>query len=351
MVRFGIIGCGMIARFHAAAIAELPGAELVALQSRKEANADAVKQAVGSDATYYPTVEALLKHPNLDVVILCTPSGNHLEPALLATAAGKHIVVEKPLEITLERCDALIAACQKHGVKLCTIFPSRFADANVTVKQAVEAGRFGRLTLGETTVKWWRTQQYYDGGGWRGTWKLDGGGAYMNQAIHNVDLMYWMMGDIVEVTGMTGTLAHERIEVEDVGVATVRFKNGALGVMEATTSAYPGLLKKTEIHGTKGTVIVEQDDVLLWEFEKETAKDRSIREKFAKRVGGGGGASNPAAISYKGHMEQLKDFLKAIQTGRAPLVDGAEGRKSVEIILAIYKSAKTGKTVELPLKK
>jgi UDP-N-acetyl-2-amino-2-deoxyglucuronate dehydrogenase len=177
--------------------------------------------------TYYPTVEALLKHPNLDVVILCTPSGNHLEPALLAAAGGKHIVVEKPLEITLERCDALIAACQKHGVKLCTIFPSRFADANITVKQAVEAGRFGRLTLGETTVKWWRTQQYYDEGGWKGTQALDGGGALMNQAIHNVDLLQWLMGPVEKISAMTAMLAHERIEVEDTAVACLQFKNGA----------------------------------------------------------------------------------------------------------------------------
>ncbi len=173
----------------------------------------------------------------------------------------------------------------------------------------------------------------------------------MNQAIHNVDLLQWFMGEVAEVSAFTGTLAHERIEVEDTGVAAVRFKNGALGVIEATTSVFPGLLKKTEIHGTQGSAIVEQDDVLLWHFEPASRKDAAIRKKFARRIGGGGGASDPKAISYLGHYEQLKDFVRAVQTGTAPLVDGEEGRKSVEIILAIYKAAESGRAVRLPLKK
>ncbi len=171
----------------------------------------------------------------------------------------------------------------------------------------------------------------------------------MNQAIHSVDLLYWFMGEVAEICGITATRAHERIEVEDVGVAAVAFANGAIGTLEATTSAYPGFLKKTEIHGTQGSVVVEQDDILLWNFEKTTAKDAAIRKKFAQKVGGGGGASDPSAISYVGHMKQIKDFVAAIESGRKPLVDGEEGRKSVEIILAIYKSSWTGKRVKLPL--
>lgn len=347
---FGIVGCGMIANFHAEALKRIKGSKLVAAFDTFTGAADRFAGA-NPGVKPYTDLAAFLKDPAVDVVCICTPSGVHMDPAVQAANAGKHVVVEKPMEITLKRCDAILNACKKNGVQLCPIFPSRFSPANLALKDAIEDGRFGKLTLGDTYVKWWRTQQYYDQGGWRGTWALDGGGAYMNQAIHNVDLLYWFMGDVAEISGCTATLAHERIEVEDVGVATIRFKNGALGVMEATTSAYPGLLKKTEIHGTKGTVIVEQDDVLLWQFEKETAKDRSIREKFTKRVGGGGGASDPSAISYTGHMEQLKDFVKAVQTGSSPRVDGAEGRKSVEIIMAIYKSAKTRKIVELPLKK
>jgi len=345
-IGFGIVGCGMIAGFHARAINDIRGAKVVAVHTSNPENGKKIAEIVGG-CEIYTDYKEFLRHPGMHIVNVCTPSGAHLEPAAAAAAAGKHVVVEKPLEITLPRCDKLIAACEKNNVKLCAIFPSRFSPANIALKQAIDSGRFGKLTLGDTYVKWWRSQEYYDSGKWRGTWELDGGGAYMNQAIHNVDLLYWFMGDVAEVSGITATLAHERIEVEDTGVAALRFANGALGVIEATTSAYPGLLKKTEIHGTKGTVIVEQDDILLWQFEKDTAKDRSIREKFAKRVGGTGGASNPAAISYQGHLDQLKDFVKAIQTGGEPLVNGSEGRKSVEIILAIYKSSKTGRRIEL----
>jgi predicted dehydrogenase len=345
---FGIVGCGMIANFHSQAIAHIKGAKIVACFDSFPASAE--RFAAANGCRQYVKLEEMLKDPAVDVITICTPSGAHGDPAVKACNAGKHVVVEKPLEITLAKCDAIINAAAKNGVKICTIMPSRFSPANVALKQAIDAGRFGKLTLGDSYVKWFRTQQYYDSGGWRGTWALDGGGAYMNQAIHNVDLIQWFMGDVAEVTGFTDTLAHERIEVEDVGVAAIRFKSGALGVIEASTSAFPGMLKKTEIHGTQGTVIVEQDDVLLWKFEKESKKDEAIRQRFTQKVGGGGGASDPKAISYTGHMEQLKDFLKAIDTGRQPLVTGEEGRKSVEIILAIYKSAKTGKTVKLPLK-
>src|SRR5207247_2605079 len=175
------------------------------------------------------------KAPGVDVVVITTPSGAHLEPAVAAAAAGKHVVVEKPLEITPDRCDRIIDACDQHGVQLCTIFPSRFADANVTLKAAVDAGKFGRLSLGEASNKWWRTQAYYDDGGWKGTRALDGGGALMNQAIHNVDLLLWMMGPVRQLCGFTATLAHERIEVEDTAVACLQFESGALGVIQATT--------------------------------------------------------------------------------------------------------------------
>lgn len=179
---------------------------------------------------------------------------------------------------------------------------------------------------------------------------MDGGGAYMNQGIHNVDLLYWFMGEVVEVAAFTDTLAHERIEVEDVGAATVRFANGAVGVLEATTSAWPGLLKKTEIHGTNGSAIVEQDHILKWEFAKKSPKDKTVRAKLMGDGENTGGAADPSAIDHSGHRDQLKDFIKAIEKGTKPAIDGEEGRKSVELILAIYKSSWTGKVVKLPLK-
>jgi len=256
-------------------------------------------------------------------------------------------VVEKPLEITVERCDRIIEACDRNRVKLCTIFPSRFGDANQALKAAVAAGRFGRLTLGETTCKWWRPQSYYDQGGWRGTKALDGGGALMNQAIHNVDLLLWMMGRATHVYGFTALLAHERIEVEDTAVACLRFANGALGVIQATTSVFPGFPKTIAVHGDQGSVVIEQDDVLRWEFTPALPEDQTIKARFAQKVGASGGSSDPAAISHVGHARQLADFVRAIASGSAPLVDGREGRKAVEVIQAVYRSAETGRPVEL----
>jgi predicted dehydrogenase len=346
-IGFAIVGCGMIARFHARALAEVPDAQLVALVSRREDNARKMATELGLDCVLSADLGAVLARPDVQVVIVTTPSGAHLEPAVAAARAGKHVVVEKPLEITTRRCDQIIEACDRHGVKLCTIFPSRFGDANRALKDAVEAGRFGRLTLGETTCKWWRPQSYYDEGGWKGTQALDGGGALMNQAIHNVDLLLWMMGPVTQISGFTATLAHERIEVEDTAVACLRFANGALGVIQATTSVHPGLPKTIAVHGDRGTVVIEQDDVLRWDFTPETAEDRAVKERFAHKTGASGGSSNPAAISHIGHARQLADFVRAIQTNTVPLVDGREGRKAVAVIEAIYQSAATGRAVAL----
>src|SRR5947208_250778 len=347
MLGFAIVGCGMIARFHVRALADVPGTRLVALVSRNAANARAVGESAGSPCATYTELAPALSRKDVQVVIVTTPSGAHLEPAVAAAKAGKHVVVEKPLEITLERCDQIIDACQRHGVKLCTIFPSRFGDANQALKAAVDTGRFGRVILGETTCKWWRPQSYYDEGGWKGTRALDGGGALMNQAIHNVDLLQWLMGPVTHVSGFTTMLAHERIEVEDTAVASLRFASGALGVIQATTSVHPGLPKTIAVHGDRGTVVIEQDDVLRWDMTPETEADRAIKQRFAQKTGASGGSSNPAAISHVGHARQLHDFVAAIETGREPLVDGREGRRAVEVILGIYRSAATGRTVEI----
>jgi UDP-N-acetyl-2-amino-2-deoxyglucuronate dehydrogenase len=345
---FAIVGCGMISRFHAKAIADIRGAKIVACFDNFPSAA--TKYAADIGCTAYEDLDEMLANPDVDIVTICTPSGAHRDPAVAAAKAGKHVVVEKPLEVTLKRCDQIIKACRDNKVKLCTILPSRFSPANIAMKQAIDSGRFGKLTLGDSFIKWWRSQEYYDSGGWRGTFALDGGGAYMNQGIHNVDLLYWFMGDVAEVAAFTDTLAHERIEVEDTGAATLRFANGAIGVLEATTSAYPGLLKRTEIHGTTGSAIVEQDTIKLWDFAKKSPRDKTVRSKLMNDDANTGGAADPTAIDYSGHREQLKDFIKAIETGTDPVVDGEEGRKSVELILAIYKSSWTGKIVKLPLK-
>lgn len=344
----GIIGCGMISRFHAKAIAEIRGARLVACFDNVAAAA--TRLAAEQSCRSYDKLPDLLADSDVDVVTICTPSGAHLEPAVAAAKAGKHVIVEKPLEITLKRCDKIIEECRRNKVKLGTILPSRFHDASAEMKRAVDAGRFGRLTVGDAYVKWYRTQQYYDSGAWRGTWKLDGGGALMNQAIHSVDMLTWLMGPVAEIRAYTATLAHERIEVEDTAIAAVKFANGALGTIEASTAIYPGYLKRIEIHGSAGSAVVEEEDLKLWDFEKKYRRDASIRRRMAEQRSGGGGASDPSAIGHHAHARQFRDFFDAIGDDRPPLVDGSEGRRSVEIILGIYKAAETGGTVLLPLK-
>ena len=344
--KFGIIGCGMIAKFHSRAIKDA-GGELVACYDQIPQAAESIAKEFGGKA--YDSLDTMLADPQVEIVTVGTPSGAHGEPAIAAAKAGKHVIVEKPLEITLRRCDTIIDACDKAGVTLSTIFPSRFHDSSVKIKNAITANRFGKLTMGDAIVKWYRTQGYYDSGAWRGTWELDGGGALMNQAIHTIDLLTWLMGPVIEIRAQTALLAHDRIAVEDTAVATVQFANGALGIIEATTAAYPGYLKRIEIHGVAGSAILEEEDIVKWDFAESVPEDAAIREAMTNRLSGGGGAADPAAIGHHGHARLFADVIDAINTGRKPLIDGHEGRRSVEIILAIYKAAETGQAIQLPL--
>lgn len=343
----GIVGCGMIADFHAKAIQDTQGLHVAGATSRNRSSAE--KFAESFPCTIHDSVEAMVADPEIQMVAICTPSGAHREPAVVAAEAGKHVVVEKPLEITLERCDQIIRACSDHKVVLSTIFPSRYHQASQTLKQAVGDGRFGTLTLGDAYVKWYRTQEYYDSGAWRGTWELDGGGALMNQAIHTVDLLLWLMGPVESVSAQTATLAHDRIEVEDVATANLKFRNGALGVIQATTAAYPGMLKRIEIHGSQGTAVLEEEDLKAWDFANPTSEDRQLLESLTGKTQTGGGAADPKAIGHHGHAAQYQDILRSIQKGTQPLIDGPEGRRSVELILAIYEAAKTGQRISLPV--
>ena len=347
-IGFGIVGCGLISDFHVRALAEVRGTKLIGCFDQVPNRAEEFAKTHGCQA--YTSLKEMLANSAIDAVSIATPSGVHMDPAVQAAKAGKHVVVEKPLEITLRRCDRIINACDKAGVKLATIFPSRFHDGPAQLKKAVDRGRFGRLTLGDSYVKWWRTQAYYDGGAWRGTWELDGGGALMNQAIHSVDLLTWIMGPVAEIRAQTATLAHERIEVEDTAIASLRFENGALGTIVATTAAFPGYLKRIEIHGSAGSAVIEEEDIKAWDFAKKSPRDAAILKAMKNQKSGGGGASDPAAIGHHGHTCLFRDFVSAIRNDRAPAVDGREGRRSVEIILALYKAAETGKAVRLPLK-
>lgn len=344
MAGWAIVGCGMIAKFHARAIQDMKGDRLVACYSRDEARGIDFAKTYGG--VPYNDLGKMLANPAVDIVTICTPSGAHLEPGIAAARAGKHVLVEKPLEVTVARCDKLIAACEKEGVRLGTIFPSRYHRSALTLKKAIDSGRFGSISLASAYVKWYRTQQYYDSGAWRGTWKLDGGGALMNQAIHSVDLLLWLMGSVRSLSAFTALRAHERIEVEDAATAILEFESGALGSLEATTAAYPGSLKKIDICGSGGYATLEEEALIKWDFLKEIKSDAKIKEEMQGNVTGGG-ASDPAAIGHKAHQSLFEDFRKSIKNGTPNSIDGYEGRRSVELITSIYKSAQTGKRVKI----
>jgi len=344
---FGIVGSGMIAEFHAKALQDIPQAKLVAFTDKIPDLAKRKAEQFGCAST--STLDELLALDSVEVVCVCTPSGTHAEAAIPAAQAGKHVIVEKPIEVTLEKVDAIIDACDQAGVKLAGIFPSRFVACNKLVKEAVHEGRFGKLTLGSAYIKWYRSQEYYDKGGWKGTWALDGGGALMNQSIHAVDLLQWFMGEVDRVQAFMDTLVHERIEVEDTAVACIRFKNGAVGVIEGATSVFPGFFKRIEICGFQGTAIVEEETLKCWRFTDETERDKDLRQIHDNATETGGGASDPGAIDFANHKAQIEDMLKAIELDENPLVDGREARKSVEIILAIYRSAREERPIALPL--
>lgn len=345
MTGWAIVGCGMIAKFHARAISELKGSKLVACYGRTMDKASAFVNDFGG--TPYDNLSKMLADPKVDIVTVCTPSGAHLEPGLAAAKAGKHVIIEKPLEVTTSRCDKLITACEQAGVRLGTIFPSRFHKSAQLMKSAVDQNRFGTVSLAAAYVKWYRTQAYYDSGSWRGTWKLDGGGALMNQAIHSVDLLLWLMGPVKSVCAMTALRAHERIEVEDAATAILEFESGALGTIEATTAAFPGTLKRIEIAGSHGSATLEEEAITQWKFAKSVKADAKVLEQMQNNVTGGG-ASDPAAIGHKAHRDLFADFLSGIKKNTPSLIDGREGRKSVELITSIYKSARTGKKVHIP---
>lgn len=332
--RFGIIGAGLISDFHARAIGDIANAELSAVCDidKKRASEFGAKHSCRSFGSY----EEMLAQNDIDVVTIATPSGLHMEPAVAAAKAGKHVICEKPIEITLDRIDAMIEAHKVAGTQLGCIFQTRFADAMTPLREAISQGRFGTITYAGAYVPWWRSDEYY-AGSWRGTWKLDGGGALMNQSIHMIDILCDLMGPVESVMGFAETLGHD-IETEDTSVAVLRFANKALGVVYGTTTSFPGQLKRFEITGTKGTVVYLEDGYTVWQFADESSRDEDVRKRFAN-MGGAGGAADPAAISHVGHTRNISAFLAALDSGEEFQLGGAEGRKAVELILRIYESA------------
>jgi UDP-N-acetyl-2-amino-2-deoxyglucuronate dehydrogenase len=336
---FGIIGMGNISTFHAKCIQQIDVCKLIAVCSRSEGKAK--KAAQEYDVPYYTNYIDLIGRDDIDVISICTPSGMHLEPALVAAQTGKHILVEKPIEITLQRADQIINACQEANVKLAVIFQNRFSKTVKRLREAVQQGQLGKLILGDAYIKWHRTQEYYDTGGWRGTLKGDGGGALINQSIHTIDLLQWIMGPVKTVYGQVATSIHQ-IEGEDLGLALLTFDNDAMGIIEGSTSIYPGFPERLEIYGEKGSVILEGGSIKTWEIQGVKPKPKKL---LADKKSGR--ASDPIAISIEGHLAQYRDFIDAIENDREPLVNGIEGRKSLEIVLAIYRSSNEGKSVQL----
>ncbi len=340
----------MIAEFHARALAAIPDVTVTAVLGRDQEKTTAFANKHGAQP--YTDTDAFFRHTPLDVVTICTPSGAHLAPALAAARHGKHVICEKPLEVSLPRIDDMIAACNTADVTLAGIFPRRFNPATRHLKEAIDAGRFGRIVSADAYVKWWRTQAYYDSGAWRGTWALDGGGALMNQAIHTIDLLLHLMGDVDTVHAQTMCAAHTDIEVEDTATAMLRFKNSAFGVIQASTACWSENGHAAEIHimGDRGSAILTDDKFRVWEFQDPEPQDSELRAQFGLAAQAqAAGAADPAAIDFRWHQHNFEDAIRAIRTRTSPHVDGIEARRAVALIRAIYDSAAAdGAKITLP---
>jgi UDP-N-acetyl-2-amino-2-deoxyglucuronate dehydrogenase len=345
---FGIVGTGVIAAIHADAIAMLSktglaDARLVAVTDVAAGPAAAFAAARGCPAE--PDLAALLARPDVEVVCVCVPSGLHAQIAVQAARAGKHLVVEKPIDVSLDAANRLIDAAREAGVALTVISQHRFDPGLVELKRLLDDGALGRLVLAEASTKWYRTQGYYDSAAWRGTWAMDGG-SLMNQGVHYVDLLRWCMGPAAEVSAVCSTQAHQ-IEVEDTALAVVRFASGAVGTILSSTAAFPGFPQRLEITGTAGTVTVEDGRIVRRALaagpRPETPETPETPGSLAAPVA----AADPAAVDVASHAAQLADLLGAADTGREPAVTGESGRAALEIVLAVYESSRTGRPVSL----
>ena len=334
---FAIVGTGVAGHYHATAIAQTAGARLVAVCRADAARAGECAAQFGAPCE--PNLATLLARPDVDVVCIATPSGLHAQQALAAARARKHLLVEKPMALTLADADALIAECHHSGVLLGVMLQRRTDPTFRAVRAGIEQGALGRLVSGLISIPYLRPQSYYDSASWRGTWALDGGGVLMNQGIHLIDLLLWFMGDVAEVCARADTLAHA-IDVEDCLAATLRFASGALGTITATTAAAPGFPHRVEVYGTGGGVQIEGEQVTRWESASNQTPSPVVT--VPQRVDAGAGAS-PTGISAIGHTRLVSDMVSAVHEGREPLVSGAEARRSLALALAVYAAARAGK--------
>jgi UDP-N-acetyl-2-amino-2-deoxyglucuronate dehydrogenase len=333
----GLIGGGNITETHARAAKALTDVQISAIYGAHSERVGRLCREYA--ATPYSDLAKFLNHRPMDLVAIGSPSGLHAEHGIAAARHGLHVLTEKPIEIATERADALIAEAGKAGVKLGVFFQDRGKPDIQRVKKEVDAGVLGKAILADARVKWFRPPDYYSSSRWRGTFALDGGGALINQGIHTVDLMLWLFGDVVSVQANGKTRLHA-IEAEDTLVAMLDFSSGALGVLQATTSAYPGYPRRLELTGSEGTLIIEQDRLLAAHLR--TPPPDLLQSEQADR---NPSASSPVVGDFRGHQSILEDFIHAIQTGRKPLCDGREGRRSLALVEAIYKACRTGERV------
>jgi len=335
VISIGILGCGMIANYHAKAIREIPGARLAGAfdkhpdQSRRFCETYGIRQ--------FDSMEAMLSSDEVDVVCICLPSGLHYSAAMECIRSGKHVIVEKPMTFTTAQADEIIAAADAAGVQVTVISQLRYSQAVSTLKDALGKGYFGKPVAFDIYMKYYRDPEYYSSSSWKGTLKMDGGGALMNQGVHGVDLLQYIAGPVVSVQALAATLCHS-IEAEDTVAAVLEFENGALGVLQATTSVYPGFSRRLEICGTEGTAILREDAIEYCAF-RDSSKALPCQKP---RIETG---SKPGGMDHSLHKMQIADFLLSLRENRRPFLDAREGRKAVQIMEAVYRAAATGKKV------
>lgn len=339
---FAIVGCGVIGPIHADAISELSNGRLVVTHDTDAERARELAEAHGAD--WDVDLDRVLRRPDVDIVCVCVPSGRHAEIGVRAARAGKHVICEKPIEVRLEPADRLIATCRDANVRLGVVFQLRYVPALVQLRSLLKAGSLGRPLSAEVVLPSYRSQSYYDSADWRGTWELDGGGCLMNQGIHFVDILEWLLGPAERVFGQCTTTTHD-IEVEDVAAATFTFQSGAIGVVHATTAAPPGLPWRIRVTGTKGTVQIEDSRITSCALtdggptlgvSEDAGRSRSSR-------------SDPASMLHVGHRNQFADYLRAVSAGTGPAIGGAAGRRALELVLAVYRSARTAQEVDVSI--
>ena len=329
----GLTGGGNITGTHARALSRIPGAKLAAVFGSNAEKVSRICKEHGGKP--YQDFDAFLSHRPMEMVVIGSPSGMHAAQGIEAARHGLHVLVEKPIDINSERADALIAKCKDARVKLGVIFQDRFQPDIRRLKQLISQGMLGKPLLVDARVKWFRPSEYYGGSRWRGTWALDGGGALMNQGIHTVDLLLWLLGDVRRVQARVATLL-QKIETEDTGLALLDFANGAVGVLQATTAAYPGYRRRLEITGSEGTVILEQDRLIALDLRKPSG--------IALFTGEGdrnGSATSPVVSDLRGHQSAIEDFIRAIEEDGMPECDGPGGRRSVALVEAIYRASRS----------